>query len=153
MSDVTPVPLAADQPAAQASLAERLTRLRRRAGYQVTDRTLLTVGSILLPLGLVLVVLGWYGAAHTTRLFEEIPYLISGGLLGIGLVIVGGFCYFGYFLARILATSRELLDTMLRIEERLDGELRVEMTRGEVTREGSPAAAARGPRRGASSRG
>src|SRR4051812_2437564 len=103
-----------------ASLTERLTALRRRTGFVVTDRMLLTAGSILMPLGGVLVILGWYGAAHTTRVFEEIPYLISGGMFGLVLSIAGGFCYFGYFLARILATSREQLDVLLRIEERLD---------------------------------
>jgi len=36
------------------------------------------------------------------------------------LVIAGGFCYFGYFLARMLATSREMLDAMLRLEQRLE---------------------------------
>jgi len=102
------------------SLSDRLTALRRRTKFVVTDRTLLTVGSILMPLGAVLVLLAWYGSAHTTRLFEQIPYLISGGLMGVVLVIAGGFCYFGYFLARMLATSREMLDAMLRLEERLD---------------------------------
>ena len=53
------------------SLSDRLTALRRRTRFVVTDRTLLTVGSILMPLGAILVLLGWYGAAHTTRLFEE----------------------------------------------------------------------------------
>jgi len=62
------------------SLSDRLTALRRRTKFVVTDRTLLTVGSILMPLGAVLVLLAWYGSAHTTRLFEQIPYLISGAL-------------------------------------------------------------------------
>ena len=34
-----------------------------------------------MPLGVVFVLLAWYGAAHTTRVFEQIPYMISGGLL------------------------------------------------------------------------
>ena len=102
------------------SLSDRLTALRRRTKFVVTDRTLLTVGSILMPFGAVLVLLAWYGAAHTTRLFEQIPYLISGGLMGVVLVIAGGFCYFGYFLARMLSTSREMLDAMLRLEQRLE---------------------------------
>ena len=102
------------------SLSDRLTALRRRTRFVVTDRTLLTVGSILMPLGAILVLLGWYGAAHTTRLFEEIPYLISGGMLGLAFVVAGGFCYFGYFLARLLSTSREMLDALLRMEERFE---------------------------------
>jgi hypothetical protein len=124
MADIAFEPIDTAHPvehsAEQASLSERLTALRRRTGFVVTDRTLLTVGSILMPLGLVLVLLAWYGAAHTTRLFEQIPYMISGGLLGIVLVIAGGFCYFGFFLARLLATSREMLDALLRMEERFE---------------------------------
>jgi hypothetical protein len=121
MADITLDPIdTADTKAERASLPERLTALRRRTGFVVTERTLLTVGSILMPLGLVLVLLGWYGAAHTTRVFEQIPYMISGGLLGVVCMIAGGFCYFGFFLARLLATSREMLDALLRLEERLE---------------------------------
>ncbi|MFA5890484.1 MAG: hypothetical protein WDA27_05985 [Actinomycetota bacterium] len=40
--------------------------------------------------GVILVLLGWYGAAHTNIITEQIPYLISGGLLGLGLIIVAG---------------------------------------------------------------
>lgn len=46
---------------------------------------------LLLILGVVFVMLGWYGAAHTNIITEQIPYLISGGLLGLGLIIVAGF--------------------------------------------------------------
>lgn len=45
----------------------------------------------LLVIGIVFVMLGWYGAASTNVLTEQIPYLISGGLLGLGLIIVSGF--------------------------------------------------------------
>ena len=120
MADITVEPIDRATPAGSAPLSQRLTALRRRTGFVVTDRTLLTAGSILMPLGLVLVLLAWYGSAHTTRVFEQIPYLISGGLLGVVLVIAGGFCYFGFFLARLLATSREMLDSLLRMEERLE---------------------------------
>jgi hypothetical protein len=45
----------------------------------------------LLAFGVTFVILGWYGAAHTNILTEQIPYLISGGLLGSALIIVAGF--------------------------------------------------------------
>ena len=45
-------------------------------------------------LGFVAVVFGWYGASHSAYLFQEIPYLISGGLLGVALVTGGGFLFF-----------------------------------------------------------
>jgi hypothetical protein len=44
----------------------------------------------LLASGVVFVMLGWYGAAHTNIITEQIPYLISGGLLGLGLILVAG---------------------------------------------------------------
>lgn len=46
---------------------------------------------LLLAIGVALVILGWYGAAYTNVLTEQIPYLISGGLLGAALIIVAGF--------------------------------------------------------------
>ena len=47
--------------------------------------------TVLFALGIVFVMLGWYGTARTNILTEQIPYLISGGLLGLGLIIVAGF--------------------------------------------------------------
>jgi hypothetical protein len=44
----------------------------------------------ILGTGIALVLLGWYGAAHTNIQTEQMPYLISGGLLGLGLIIVAG---------------------------------------------------------------
>lgn len=120
MTEIAIEPVERTGPSTTAALADRLAALRKRTRFTVTDRTLLTVGSILMPLGVVLVLLAWYGAAHTTRVFEQIPYMISGGLLGVGLLIAGGFCYFGYFLARVLSTSREMLDSLLRLEDRLE---------------------------------
>jgi hypothetical protein len=56
----------------------------------VRDNTRMLATLALLGAGVVFVVLGWYGAAHTNILTEQIPYLISGGLLGMGLIIVAG---------------------------------------------------------------
>ncbi|MBZ5734611.1 hypothetical protein K8Z61_08880 [Nocardioides sp. TRM66260-LWL] len=74
-------------------------------------------GAILLPLGLVVIVLGWYGAANTAYQYDQLSYLVSGGLLGLGLTFAGGFLYFGAWLARIAEDGREsskrLADTLL----------------------------------------
>ncbi len=40
--------------------------------------------------GVLLLFLGWNGAASYDRLPAQFPYLISGGLAGVGLMIVGG---------------------------------------------------------------
>jgi hypothetical protein len=101
-------------------LAGGLSRLRRRAGMVPTDRWLAIAGGVLMPLGVILVIIGWYGAAHTTRLFEEVPYLISGGMLGICLAGIGAALYFGYWLTRIVAGERQIVDVLARMEARLD---------------------------------
>ena len=85
--------------------------------YQLLQLVLFWAGAILLPLGLVVIVLGWYGAANTPYQYDQLSYLVSGGLLGLGLTFVGGFLYFGAWLARIANDGREsnkrLADTLL----------------------------------------
>ena len=71
------------------------------------DNLLTIVSSVLLPLGLLVIVLGWYGASHTPYLFEQVPYLISGGLFGLALVVGGGLCYFGSWVARGAQLQRQ----------------------------------------------
>src|SRR3954447_22481133 len=98
-------------------LARAVARLRTRAGSVNPARLLLIVGGILMSLGVVLVVLGWLGAAHTTNLYEQIPYAISGGLLGLGLLFAGGFCYFAFWMTELVhSTRREGRETRAALE-------------------------------------
>jgi hypothetical protein len=53
-------------------------------------RMLVLPATLLVTAGFAFMLLGWWGAAHTHRQIEQIPYLISGGLIGLGLVVVGG---------------------------------------------------------------
>ena len=70
-------------------------------------RVMAVLGTVMLPTGIVIVLLGWWGAAHTPFVFEQIPYLISGGLLGIGLLMSGGLLYLGSWYARLAEQQRE----------------------------------------------
>jgi hypothetical protein len=85
--------------------------------YQLLQLVLFWAGAILLPLGLVVIVLGWYGAANTPYQYDQLSYLVSGGLLGLGLTFTGGFLYFGAWLARLASDAKEsqrrLADTLL----------------------------------------
>ena len=89
--------------------------------YQLLQLVLFWAGAILLPLGLVVIVLGWYGAANTPYQYDQLSYLVSGGLLGLGLTFAGGFLYFGAWLARIASDQREsakrLADTLLALAD------------------------------------
>jgi hypothetical protein len=89
--------------------------------YQLLQVVLFWAGAVLLPLGLVVIVLGWYGAANTPYQYDQLSYLVSGGLLGLGLTFTGGFLYFGAWLARIASDQREaskrLADTLLLLAD------------------------------------
>jgi len=82
-------------PVAEKPTAPKSTRAARRfrmaaAGTTLRRESRLVAAIVLLAAGIVFVLLGWYGAAHTNILTEQIPYLISGGLLGLGLIVVAG---------------------------------------------------------------
>ena len=103
-----------------ASLAEQVRGIRGRSRAGRSDVWMLYVGGTLMPLGGLLIVLGWLGASRTPFVFEQTPYLISGGLLGVALVIAGGFVYFGYWQSLRIRESRrqneELTAAVARLE-------------------------------------
>jgi hypothetical protein len=107
----------------QERLAEQVQGLRLGRAFD-SDRWMLLVGGLLLPLGILLVLLGWWGASHTVFLFEQVPYLLSGGVLGLALVIAGGFVYFAYWLTLLVREGREgrteLTAVLSRVERLLE---------------------------------
>ena len=95
---------------AAASRHDELTaaaaRVKVRRSSVPVEMILLIAACVLFPAGIVLILVGWDGAAHTGHLYEQVDYLISGGLLGVALAAAGGFMYFGYWLSRQLNESR-----------------------------------------------
>lgn len=87
-------------------LARATSLLRRGTGGVPVERWLQMAGAVLLPLGLLLILLGWYGASRTSLSWKQTPYLISGGLFGLGVVFTGGFAYFVHWVTRLVAESR-----------------------------------------------
>lgn len=112
----------------QQRLAERLSALRRRSsGPLSVERRIALGGGMLAAAGAVLVLLGWYGASHTSRVYLQIPYLISGGLLGVVLAVAGGSAYLASWMTRLVqdqqartddavSATREMTATLERIE-------------------------------------
>jgi hypothetical protein len=118
-------PAAGQAPAAQmmpraASRGEGVAPLRNNPA-QLLHLVLFVAGAVLLPAGLIVIGLGWYGVAHTAYLYDQNAYIVSGGILGLGITFVGGFLYFGSWLARIAAdqkeAQRQLSDTLLLLAD------------------------------------
>jgi pilus assembly protein TadC len=106
-------------------LSDQVRAVRTRAAGFGFDRIMLVAGGILMPLGIVLILFGWAGAARTPLPFEQTDYLISGGILGLGLTFVGGFLYFGYWqtvrINESRAQTRQLANSLARVEALLAG--------------------------------
>jgi len=101
------------------ALSHAVDRVRVRPRVDVR-RALLFCGAIAMGLGFVAVVFGWYGASHSAYLFQEIPYLISGGLLGVALVTGGGFLFFSAWLVRMIEENRRHADRVARTLDQVD---------------------------------
>jgi hypothetical protein len=84
------------------------------------ERFLALIGAALVGIGIPLIILGWYGAAHTPYTFEQIPYMISGGLLGLALTILGGLFYFAYWLTRQVHETRRQSDQTEAVYRRIE---------------------------------
>ena len=92
----------------QQRLAAAVKNLRTRQSVTTmpVDRWVLIAGAVMVPLGLALMILAWYGAAHKPLIIQQFPYLLSGGLIGLGLMITGGLAYFGYWVTRLVQENR-----------------------------------------------
>jgi len=93
----------------------------RSNNAQLLQLVLFVAGAVLLPGGLVVIGLGWYGTAHTPYEYNQNAYLMSGGILGLGITLVGGFLYFGSWLARMAvdqkASQQQLTDALTKLAD------------------------------------
>lgn len=119
-----PAPRAqAAQPAPAAQRRPSRTAAVRNNAFRNLQLILFAAGAVLMPLGIVVIGLGWYGTAHSHYDYDQRTYLISGGVMGLGLVFLGGFLYFGAWLAKVAAdqrdSARQLADALIVLAERL----------------------------------
>ncbi len=122
-----------EQPDRLDEFQAELARLRSRRSTSSTEQRLLLAGIVLMPLGLVLVMIGYLGASGTTELSSQVPYLISGGVFGLGCTIVGASLFLRYSLGRYLrfwllrliyeehTTADRQVDALERLADRLAG--------------------------------
>ncbi len=83
-------------------LREDISTLPVSSPVDAAERTWLLAGIGLGALGVVAILIAWFGASGTAIVAEQIPYLISGGLLGLGLIIAGAALFVRYSLSRYL---------------------------------------------------
>lgn len=106
-------------------LSEQVRAVRTRAGGVGFDRAMFIAGCALMPLGIVLILLGWAGASRTPFAWEQTDYLISGGILGLALVFAGGFLYFSYWnnvrINESRTQTRQIVSALGRVEALLAG--------------------------------
>ena len=95
----------------------RLPSLARSdSEFDLRNTWQVVAGAVLMPLGLIVILLAWYGAAHARVPQQQIPYMVSGGFIGLGLMIGGGLLFWAHWLYRIYDQAdlqhRELLDAI-----------------------------------------
>lgn len=120
--------------ARRTSFRERLARVR--AARPAQRRSLpLVLGSLLAPLGLLLVLLAWLGASHTPVLQEQVAYLVSGGLGGVCLVVLGGLLYFSHWQTEQVVETRaqtaQVVAALQQVNDSLEALAGVLASRGE----------------------
>ena len=95
--------------ARRARFREAVHGLSTRARTGDLLRMVVLPASTLVVVGFGFMLLGWWGAAHTHRQIEQIPYLISGGLVGLGMVLLGG----------LLLATAVWISSLQRMQEKL----------------------------------
>ena len=124
IAHVTPSVARESQEVRHQRFAEGIRGLRVGGGtLKLNERILMVLGGIFAPLGVIVVILGWYGAAHTPYTFEQLPYMISGGLLGVGLIFLGSFFYFAHWITELVKEHRTQSSAIVEALQRLQDEL------------------------------
>jgi len=70
-------------------LERDVTELRVPEPTADVERLLIRLGMALPIIGLVIIGVAWYGASGTGYVADQVPYLISGGVGGLGLILIG----------------------------------------------------------------
>lgn len=106
--------------------------MRIRPPEDSAERVWLIAGIVLPLLGLVAIFVGWWGASGTAYPAEQLPYVISGGILGLGLIIAGAALfvrysmtrYMRFWLLRMVYEERSQTDRTVEALDRVEALLR-----------------------------
>ena len=89
---------------------------------------LLKLGLVLPAIGIVLIVVAYLGTAEETIVAAQIPYLLSGGILGLALILCGLGLYLKFSLARLFRfwMARQLLEQQAQTDRVVEALAKVE---------------------------
>jgi uncharacterized membrane protein len=114
-----------------AGLADRVNQIHVPEPNADRERQMLVLGAVLVVVGLAAVLVGYVGASGETDVYRQVPYAISGGVLGLGLIVIG--CaliirfslarLFRYWLARIVHEHQTQTDRTVDVLERIEAAL------------------------------
>ena len=99
--------------------------LKRAEPLRRVDQVMEIVGIALLPVGLTALLVGWLGVASNGYVFLQLPYVVSGGLVGVGLLFAGGTIYLASWISRTSAVQRRQNDEVLQALRQLQQTLAV----------------------------
>jgi hypothetical protein len=105
-------------------LAQVVDGGQRGPGDRNVRKIMQVLGMLAVGFGFVTILLGWYGAAHSPYQYEEIPYVISGGLLGLALIVGGGILILCAWSLRQVEEARRNAVAIVRSVDRLERLLR-----------------------------
>lgn len=85
------------------------------------ETRLLYGGIALVAVGVIVIFAGYWGASGTSSVADQLPYMLSGGALGLALVVVGAFLVgrysmahlFRFWLARLIIEQRTQTDRLI----------------------------------------
>lgn len=84
-----------------AGLADRVNQIHVPEPNADRERMMLILGGVLVGVGIVAVLIGYVGASGTQNVYEQVPYALSGGVLGLGLIVLGCALITRFSLARL----------------------------------------------------
>lgn len=93
---------------------EAVARMGTKAKETGLARVIILPGSLLLLFGFNFMIWAWWGAAHSFREIEQIPYLISGGLIGLGFVLLGALLLVSALWLTVLTRAQEQSEARFR---------------------------------------
>jgi|HubBroStandDraft_1064217.scaffolds.fasta_scaffold29309_2 hypothetical protein len=111
-------------PSRLSRLAAAVDSVRRGRTDRTVRKIMQTLGMLAIGFGFACIILGWYGASHSPYLYQEMPYLISGGLLGVALVVGGGILVHSAWSLRQVEEDRRNALAVVRSIDRLERILR-----------------------------